>query len=184
MTGMELLKEKLIQNYGISEFRAKQIMESQTLARLIEIFAQENGLIESCVAPLVEKQKEDLERKIAQEKTLNHELLKRQAEIEIEKFRLDEKKKQLDKQRAELEEMEKRITAAETPEERDRQRRYEMYKRDAIIQSTQNASVYNAGLASILSGVPVWQFGTDGGDTDESIPVKRKNEKRNGTVRI
>ena len=138
MDWKETLKEKLVEKYGIKEYIARQKVNSDFAKMFIEIVEDEIGFIEKLAKQKFEQEKNEFKQ--------------------LRKLYIDADNKLVDREFAvkRYENIIKQFEQCETPELRDRLRAYKIFKEDARPESNENNSVYIAGLASILSGVPVW----------------------------
>lgn len=179
MTGLDCLKQKLMENYKLTEKQAEQAVGLTNVHRILETLAMEEGLLEKVAVEDIRRREEDIarrERELANAKSrfYNHEIREAREKLREEEY---QHRKEFDRLK-DLERLEAQIAALETPEAKDRLRMYEMFKQDVYVQTPQNNSVYIAGLASILTGTAIWNFDPDAlaDETREQNEGRKKSE--------
>ena len=159
-TSDELLKEKMMEYYGMTENAARNMLSSKTASKILEVLASEAGFIEKLAFTKAEEEAALLEAKatnlrIAQEEVESSDREYREDKVAVAKLR--------SKYEADLKDLQNTksdLLQMETADARDKIRMYERYKADTagLEMTPQNQTAYIFGLASILSGMPIWNF--------------------------
>lgn len=149
MTGMQLLASRLVEKYGMTGKAAEQALKGSTIQRVLEILAEESGIVERIALDSLR-----IREKAVEEKARDAESERTKAAYLYSKAQ----DKQMQAQRAldELEAIFNELRNYETAEARDRVRLLQLFKDSVDVKSPQNNTAFIAGCASILSGKPAW----------------------------
>lgn len=143
-----MLEQKLMERYGLSQKQANNAVCTTSARRIIEVFAEESGLLERSVVSMVESANNEILRaeimkKDAKEQAKQNEQTRKNLLMEREK--LNEEKKAFKILRDDL-------LSVETAEAKDRIRLLEIFKKNVSVHTPQNNTAFIAGCAAILAG--------------------------------
>lgn len=151
MIDLDCLKQKLMENYGMSAKEADYAINKRYTSMVLETLMKENGLLEQLVVPFVKKCESDMREAQNEARDIRARIRHRECVLVENEKKLEAERKEIEALAQELKGLQENLTEAETPEMRDRLRAYNIFKQDVKLKTPQNNSVYIAGLASILN---------------------------------
>lgn len=157
MTGLDCLKEKLMENYGLSEKQAELKVNSETAKMIVETLGKEAGLLEALVTPFVKEQEDKARSREVELDNYHYRLRDREAKLQREQKEFAEQAEQMKEEYKRLRQIRQDILLTETPEAKDRRRMYEVFKRDVEKMGQlqeESKRAYIEGLVAILTGKP------------------------------
>lgn len=147
MTGLDILKKVLIEDYGCT----KQQANAPVVEKVITAMAENSGLIEKCTVNMFEESKRRLKEA---EITLGNSTMKL-CMAENYNRHTKEKEEELKREKEEFikwkDETEEKILSMETPEARDQLRKATIYERMVEVTNGYERTAYIKGLGYILA---------------------------------
>lgn len=156
MTGIELLEQQIADRYGVKKASVHNSMQTTTARRIIETMALNLDLVSDAVLSSITEREEAVEAREAELTIKSRQLMHAQCDADNLYSKAQRMMKEAEEKEQATQQILDSICQAETPEARDRLRLLEIFKQSVEIETPQNNSVYIAGMASILSGTPVF----------------------------